>query len=161
VKKGAPSALRTANSKHATTAQNRRKTQRERIQKVGREALGFERLRPGQREAIEALLQGHDTLAVLPTGAGKSAIYQIAGEMMPGPTIVVSPLIALQRDQVESINESDAGNAAALNSTQRPVSGRKPWKNSRTATSNLSSLRRSSSTMPNCWSSCAPQNLRY
>jgi ATP-dependent DNA helicase RecQ len=120
VKKAAPSGPRTATkSKRATTTQQRRKTQRERIQKVGREALGFDHLRLGQREAIEALLQGHDTLVVMPTGAGKSAIYQIAGAIMPGATIVVSPLLALQRDQVESINESDAGNAAALNSAQR------------------------------------------
>jgi ATP-dependent DNA helicase RecQ len=119
VNKAAVTTQEKTKNKHATNTRQRQKTQRERIQKVGREALGFDHLRPGQREAIEALLQGHDTLAVLPTGAGKSAIYQIAGELIPGPTIVVSPLLALQRDQVESINETDVGNAAALNSTQR------------------------------------------
>ncbi|HEX8234428.1 MAG TPA: ATP-dependent DNA helicase RecQ [Abditibacteriaceae bacterium] len=119
MKKAAPTTQEKTKTKRSTTPQQRRKAQRERIQKVSREALGFDHLRPGQREAIEALLQGHDTLAVLPTGAGKSAIYQIAGELMPGPTIVVSPLLALQRDQVESINEADVGSAAALNSAQR------------------------------------------
>ncbi len=49
------------------------------------------------------MLEGHDTLAILPTGSGKSAIYQIAATLIPGPTIVVSPLIALQKDQVDSI----------------------------------------------------------
>jgi len=55
---------------------------------------------------------------VLPTGAGKSAIYQIAGLMLRGPTVVVSPLIALQRDQLDSIEEKDLAPASFLNSTQ-------------------------------------------
>jgi len=60
---------------------------------------------------------GRDTLAVMSTGYGKSAIYQLAGELLDGPTIVVSPLIALQRDQVEAIEEAAPGEAAELNST--------------------------------------------
>jgi ATP-dependent DNA helicase RecQ len=79
--------------------------------------LGFHRLRPGQREAVEALLAGLDTLAVMPTGSGKSAIYQIAGRLICGPTVVISPLIALQTDQVESLEGSPAGEAAETNST--------------------------------------------
>jgi ATP-dependent DNA helicase RecQ len=55
----------------------------------------------------------------MPTGSGKSAIYQIAALMIPGPTVVISPLIALQRDQVESIEEQEAGGAAEMNSTVR------------------------------------------
>lgn len=78
--------------------------------------LGHPRLRPGQREAVEAVLEGRDALAVLPTGSGKSLIYQIAGRLLQGPTIVVSPLIALQADQVESLAESPAGEAAETNS---------------------------------------------
>ena len=62
------------------------------------------------------MLAGHDTLAVMPTGSGKSAIYQIAGAIIPGVTVVVSPLIALQQDQVEAIAEMNAGGAALLNS---------------------------------------------
>ncbi|MDP9371691.1 MAG: DEAD/DEAH box helicase, partial [Chloroflexota bacterium] len=90
-----------------------------RIARVAQQRFGYERLRPGQEEAIRAILDGHDTLAVLPTGSGKSAIYQIAALLVPGPTIVVSPLIALQRDQVEAIaRDGDGeGGAAELNST--------------------------------------------
>src|SRR3954468_23823249 len=85
-----------------------------RIERVAREAFGFASLRPGQEEAISAALEGRDVLAVMSTGAGKSAIYQIAGLLTPGSTIVVSPLIALQRDQVEGLNEVSAGGAARV-----------------------------------------------
>jgi ATP-dependent DNA helicase RecQ len=84
---------------------------------VAREAFGFEALRAGQREAIEAALEGRDALVVMSTGSGKSAIYQIAGLLTPGATLVVSPLIALQRDQVDALREVAAGGAAQLNST--------------------------------------------
>lgn len=87
------------------------------IRRVAREALGIERLRPGQLQAVEAVLNGRDTLGVMSTGYGKSAIYQLAGELLDGPTIVVSPLIALQRDQVEAMEETAPGEAAELNST--------------------------------------------
>lgn len=91
----------------------------ERIREVARARFGYPRLHPGQEAAIQAVVQGRDTLAVLPTGAGKSAIYQIADVLLPGPTVVVSPLIALQRDQAETINEGAIGGAALLNSTLR------------------------------------------
>src|SRR3954466_15293931 len=87
------------------------------IADVARDILGFHSLRPGQHEAVRAVLDGRDTLAVLPTGSGKSAIYQLATAIGGGPTVVVSPLLALQRDQVEAIEETDLGEAAALNST--------------------------------------------
>ncbi len=64
-----------------------------------------ERFRPGQERVIRDVLDGRDVLAVLPTGAGKSLIYQLAAQFLPGLTIVVSPLIALMKDQVESIEE--------------------------------------------------------
>ena len=83
---------------------------------MAREALGFRALRPGQLEAIESVLRGRDTLAVLATGSGKSAIYEIAGLLIPGATLVVSPLIALQRDQVDKLRERALG-AAPLNSS--------------------------------------------
>ena len=86
------------------------------VGRIARAKLGYEQLRPGQEEAIAAVLAGHDTLTVMPTGSGKSAIYQIAGAIIPGVTVVVSPLIALQQDQVEAIAEMDAGGAALLNS---------------------------------------------
>jgi ATP-dependent DNA helicase RecQ len=92
-----------------------------RIERLAREKLGIEELHRGQLEAIEAVLGGRDTLAVMSTGYGKSAIYQLAGELLGRPTIVVSPLIALQRDQVEAIEEHiSPGEAAELNSTLSP-----------------------------------------
>src|SRR5438094_692677 len=57
------------------------------IERVAREAMGFESLRAGQRDAIESTLAGRDTLAVMSTGSGKSAIYQIAGLLIPGATV--------------------------------------------------------------------------
>jgi ATP-dependent DNA helicase RecQ len=91
-------------------------SRRARIERTAREILGFEALRPGQREAIESVLAGRDTLAVLSTGSGKSAIYQIAGLLSTGATLVVSPLIALQRDQVDALRDRALG-AAQLNSS--------------------------------------------
>ena len=70
-----------------------------RLNRIARRQLSLDRLRPGQRAAAEAAV-GRDVLAVLPTGSGKSAIYQVVAAAFPGPTVVVSPLIALQRDQV-------------------------------------------------------------
>jgi ATP-dependent DNA helicase RecQ len=92
------------------------------VQQVAQAALGF-RLRPEQLDAVEATVAGRDVLVVMPTGAGKSAVYQVAGAIVSGPTIVVSPLVALQRDQVEAIEEAAAGDAVALNS-QLPESER-------------------------------------
>jgi ATP-dependent DNA helicase RecQ len=89
---------------------------RARIERTAREVLGFPALRPGQLEAIESVVAGRDTLAVLSTGSGKSAIYQIAGLLTKGATLVVSPLIALQRDQVDALRENALG-AAQLNSS--------------------------------------------
>jgi ATP-dependent DNA helicase RecQ len=86
------------------------------IREVAREKLGLDELRPGQQDAIESVLEGRDTLAVLPTGSGKSAIYQVAGLLLDGPTIVVSPLIALQKDQVGKLEEQDIAPAGVVNS---------------------------------------------
>ena len=88
-----------------------------RIEAVAQERLGLDELRPGQAEAAAAVLEGRDTLLVMPTGSGKSAVYQVAAALIDGPTVVVSPLIALQQDQVEAIAESDVGFAAAANSS--------------------------------------------
>jgi ATP-dependent DNA helicase RecQ len=74
-----------------------------RVGQIAREALGYPGLRPGQAEAAAALAEGRDCLAILPSGAGKSAIYQIAAIALGGPAIVVSPLLALQREQAEAL----------------------------------------------------------
>ncbi|NJP93861.1 ATP-dependent DNA helicase RecQ [Nonomuraea sp. FMUSA5-5] len=76
-------------------------------ERVARQALGLTDLRPGQLAAMTALARGRDALVVMPTGGGKSAIYQVPALLLPGPTVVVSPLIALQRDQVEALRERD------------------------------------------------------
>jgi len=71
------------------------------LRQIAREVLGYPELRPGQLEAAAALAAGRDCLAILPSGAGKSAIYQIAAVALGGPAVVVSPLLALQREQAD------------------------------------------------------------
>ncbi len=88
----------------------------ERIVRAARDGFGYEQLRPGQHEAIAALVEGSDVLAVMPTGSGKSAIYQVAGLLLEGPTLVVSPLISLQQDQVQSITTESTSTAVRANS---------------------------------------------
>jgi len=83
------------------------------IREAARQRLGFDTLRPGQLEGVRSVLSGRDTLCVMSTGSGKSAIYQLAGFLVDGPTVVVSPLIALQQDQMEAVEEE----AAVVNST--------------------------------------------
>jgi len=87
------------------------------ISAAAKKLLGFKSLRPGQREAIQSLLEGRDTLLVQPTGSGKSAVYQIAGSLLSGGTIIISPLIALQKDQADSIQASQLDETAVVNST--------------------------------------------
>lgn len=78
--------------------------------------FGHEAFRPGQERVIKNLLEGRDVLAVFPTGWGKSLVYQLAAQLLPGATVVVSPLIALMKDQVESMH-SIGLDAALVNST--------------------------------------------
>jgi ATP-dependent DNA helicase RecQ len=98
------------------------------IGRLARRHLGFTALRPGQAEAVEAILSGRDTLVVMPTGGGKSAVYQIAAHQLPGPTVVVSPLIALQHDQVNGLAGADVGRAAAVNSHVGVRALRETWR---------------------------------
>ncbi len=65
--------------------------------------LGYEAFRPGQRQAVETLLSAGRLLLVAPTGGGKSLVYQLAARVLPGTTVVVSPLVALMQDQVEAL----------------------------------------------------------
>ena len=75
----------------------------DRIDEAASVVFGLDRLRAGQRPAVQALLEGHDVLLVQPTGAGKSLAYQLAAVLMDGPTLVVSPLLALQQDQTDHL----------------------------------------------------------
>jgi ATP-dependent DNA helicase RecQ len=86
------------------------------LRQIAQTRFGYDELNSGQETAIQAVLEGHDTLVVMPTGSGKSAIYQMAAFLIPGPTVVVSPLLALQRDQIEAIADQDVGEAAVVNS---------------------------------------------
>jgi ATP-dependent DNA helicase RecQ len=78
--------------------------------------FGFDDFRPGQKEVLEAIFAGQDVLAVMPTGSGKSLCYQLPAIVRRGITIVVSPLIALMRDQVQQL-QNHGVSAAALNSS--------------------------------------------
>jgi ATP-dependent DNA helicase RecQ len=67
--------------------------------------FGVDQLRAGQQKVIDSVLEGHDTLAIMPTGSGKSLCYQIPASILPGTTVVVSPLISLMKDQLEKLEE--------------------------------------------------------
>ena len=78
--------------------------------------FGYDSFRDGQGEIIDTILSGRDALAIMPTGAGKSLCYQVPALLLPGITLVVSPLISLMQDQVKSLNEAGI-HAAYINSS--------------------------------------------
>ena len=80
--------------------------------------FGYDAFRGGQEPVINALLSGRDALAIMPTGAGKSVCYQIPALLLPGITLVVSPLVSLMRDQVTQLVQMGVP-AAFLNSSLR------------------------------------------
>ena len=84
--------------------------------RVLRDQFGYETFRPGQERAVRAVLAGHDTLVVLPTGGGKSLCFQIPALLLPGLTVVLSPLISLMKDQVDTLTARGLP-AAFINST--------------------------------------------
>jgi len=86
------------------------------LEREARTRFGVRKFRPGQRPLIEAVLSGQDAVGVLPTGAGKSLVYQLPALRLEKPVLVVSPLIALMQDQHEKLAEWDVP-AAKLNST--------------------------------------------
>ncbi|HVA32883.1 MAG TPA: DEAD/DEAH box helicase, partial [Candidatus Baltobacteraceae bacterium] len=81
------------------------------------EKFGFAEFYPGQEEVVSRVLEGHDTLAILATGAGKSLTYQLPALLLEGTTVVVSPLIALMKDQLDMLRDRGITNVVALNST--------------------------------------------
>jgi len=81
----------------------------QRILETAHDVFGHESLLEGQAEAVGALLDDHDVLLVAPTGAGKSLVYQVAGCVTEGCTLVVSPLLALQQDQIDALHEAPGG----------------------------------------------------
>ena len=89
-------------------------------QELLRRFWGFTNFRHGQEEVIHAVLKESDALAVMPTGAGKSLCYQLPALMKPGLTLVVSPLIALMKDQVEALIKRGVL-AAYINSSLTPA----------------------------------------
>ncbi len=93
-----------------------RAARRNKISKLLRGIFGVERLRDGQQQVIDSVLDGKDTLAIMPTGSGKSLCYQIPARMLEGTTVVVSPLISLMKDQLEKL-ESMGIRAAQVNSS--------------------------------------------
>lgn len=85
-----------------------------------KQVYGYDRFHPGQEEAITGILNGRDALCVMPTGAGKSMCYQLPALILPGLTLVISPLISLMKDQVNALNRQGIS-AAYLNSSQSPA----------------------------------------
>jgi ATP-dependent DNA helicase RecQ len=94
------------------------KAVRGQVRSVAREVFGHDELRPGQQEAVRALLSGHDVLLVMPTGAGKSLAYQLPGLLLDGPTLVISPLLALQQDQMDGLVDNTGLRAARISSAE-------------------------------------------
>src|SRR4029078_6464177 len=81
--------------------------------------FGYTSFRAGQEDLVRAVLDGHDLLAVMPTGSGKSLGFQLPALLLPGTTLVVSPLISLMKDQVDELNRRGI-RAAALHSALSP-----------------------------------------
>jgi ATP-dependent DNA helicase RecQ len=91
-------------------------TARPEAYRVLRDVFGYQSFRPGQETVVEAVLDGHDCIAVMPTGAGKSLTFQLPARLLPGAVLVISPLISLMKDQVDALRELGF-RAAALNSS--------------------------------------------
>src|SRR3954470_17877497 len=75
------------------------------LKRTLKRVFGVHAFRPGQKEVVESVLSGRDTLAIMPTGSGKSLCYQLPGLHLQGTTIVVSPLISLMKDQTDKLGD--------------------------------------------------------
>ncbi|MGV9994744.1 RecQ family ATP-dependent DNA helicase [Streptomyces sp. NPDC003374] len=101
----------------------------ERLRAAAAEVFGWESLRPEQLTAMEWVLEGRDALVVMPTGSGKSAVYQVPGLLLSGPVVVVSPLLALQRDQIAGLPGGGRSPVAvAVNSDLTAAEERAAWR---------------------------------
>ncbi|MFH8800784.1 RecQ family ATP-dependent DNA helicase [Streptomyces sp. NPDC017936] len=99
-----------------------------RLRRIAADVFGWETLLPEQLTAMEWVLEGEDALVVMPTGSGKSAVYQVPALMLSGPVVVVSPLLALQRDQIAGLPEGDRVPAAvAVNSDLGAAQTQTAW----------------------------------
>ena len=93
---------------------------------VLRQSFGLDAFRPGQEDLVDAALSGRDALGIMPTGGGKSLCYQVPALLLPGMTLVISPLISLMKDQVAALRSAGVP-AAFLNSSQDPEESRQVW----------------------------------
>lgn len=94
-----PKTKRTAKKRTARSLRDAR------VRKILNETFGLKKLRDAQAEVIDGILKGQNIMAVMPTGAGKSLCYQLPGQLLEGTTVIVSPLIALMKDQNEKLHE--------------------------------------------------------
>ncbi|MFJ8458528.1 RecQ family ATP-dependent DNA helicase [Lysinibacillus xylanilyticus] len=86
------------------------------LEQILAKQFGYSAFRPGQKEVIEAILEGKDVIALLPTGMGKSLCYQLPGYILQKPVLIVSPLLSLMQDQVEELKRFGEKRVVALNS---------------------------------------------
>ncbi|MGG0655566.1 RecQ family ATP-dependent DNA helicase [Rummeliibacillus pycnus] len=86
------------------------------LEQLLQQYFGYTTFRPGQKEVIEAVIQGKDVIALLPTGMGKSLCYQLPGYILNGPVLIISPLLSLMQDQVEQLKRFGEKRVIALNS---------------------------------------------
>ena len=82
-----------------------------------KELFGFDKFKSGQQEVIQSIMNKKNTIAVLPTGTGKSLCYQMPGVLLSGVVLIISPLLSLMQDQVEQLKYQGETRAVAINST--------------------------------------------
>ncbi len=104
---------------YATSADHAQAARARDLHSALKKTFGYDKFRPGQEDIIRAVLSGKDCLGIMPTGAGKSLTYQLPARLLGGTTLVVSPLIALMKDQIDALSENGF-RATALNSTLEP-----------------------------------------
>ena len=94
------------------------------IQQALKVHFGFEHLRGGQQQVIDTILSGHSAAAIFPTGSGKSLCYQLPAILLPHLTLVISPLLALMKDQLEFLHSKGIAAASVDSSQDRETTNR-------------------------------------